>query len=194
MARRAADREATRRRIIDAAIDLHARRGSRATSWDDIAEVAQVSRATVYHYFGSLRTLIPACAQVAFELAEVPTLEEAANGFADLSDPRRRVSRLVFETCKCYAAGADWLRAAWRERDLVPEMAEAVTRLQKARDILIAAAVAGSGVSRDARRALGALLDFSFWDSLEREGIPRGRIAHHIDALASKLITAKEQL
>jgi len=193
MDRRTAATEATRGRIVDAAIRLHVQRGTRATSWDDIAEAAQVSRATVYHHFPSLKELIPACARVAFDLAEVPSLEQAAMGFSDLSDPRRRVSRLVRETCKCYAAGADWLRAAWRERDLVPEMADAVARLQKARDVLIAAAVSGAGIGRDDQRTLAALIDFPFWDSLDREGMARTRIAERIEGLALKAIVTKER-
>lgn len=184
---------ATRGRIIDAAIRLHAQRGTRATSWDDIAVAAQLSRATVYHHFPSLETLIPACARVAFDLAEVPTLEQAANGFSDLPGPYKRMSRLIRETCKCYAAGSGWLRAAWRERDLVPEMADAVARLQRARDVLLTAAISGAGIGRDARRTLAALIDFPFWDSLDREGVAETKIAHHIQRLALTVIGRKEK-
>lgn len=174
----------TRRRIVDAAIRLHADRGTAATSWDDIAADAGVSRATAYHHFPSLQELIPACAQVAFELAEVPSLEQAAERFADLEQPAERMRRLIVETCRCYAAGSPWLRAAWRERDLVPAMAKAVARLQDARDVLISAALAGSGAGRESRRTLAALLDFPFWDALDREGVPRQRIPRHIESLA----------
>jgi AcrR family transcriptional regulator len=179
---------ATRRKIVDAAIRLHAARGTTATSWDDIAEVAEVSRATVYHHFPSLEELIPACAKVAFDLAEVPSLEQAAKGFEELRRPRDRVAKLVRETCKCYAAGAGWLRAAWRERDLVPQMDRAVARLQKARDVLIEAAVGGSRTNRVGRGTLAALLDFPFWDSLDREGLTHMRIADQIEMLALQIV------
>jgi AcrR family transcriptional regulator len=190
--RRAAS-AATRRKIVDASIRLHAARGTTATSWDDIAEVAEVSRATVYHHFPSLEELIPACAQVAFDLAEVPSLEQAAKGFEDLRRPRDRVAKLARETCKCYAAGAGWLRAAWRERDLVPEMGGAVARLQKARDVLIEAAVGSSRTNRVRRGTLAALLDFPFWDSLDREGLQHTHIADQIEMLALQIVDQGRQ-
>src|ERR671936_2931676 len=112
----------TRRRIVDAAIALHAHQGALRTSWDEIAAEAGLARATVYQHFPSLAQLIPACAQVAFDLAEVPTREAARARFARMRSPRQRLTYFVEESCRCYAASAKWLRAAWRERDLVPPM------------------------------------------------------------------------
>src|SRR5579859_2056488 len=142
----------TRRRIVVAAAHLQARKGALRTSWDEIAEEARVSRATVYHHFPSLAELVPACAQLAFDLAAVPTKEEAATRFADLPTPRRRLQHFVEETCRCYAAGAFWLRAAWRERDLVPEMGVAVRRLQKSLRVMLDAAIEGAHVAKDDRQ------------------------------------------
>lgn len=178
----------TRRQIVDAAIRLHGRQGSARTSWDDIALEAGVSRATVYQHFPSLETLIPECSRVAFDLAEVPSLEQAAGSFGDVDTTDERVHRLIHETCKCYAAGATWLRAAWRERDLVPAMNMAVRRLQQTRDVLVSAATQGLVLDRDQVRTVGALLDFAFWDSLDREGMSRRRIPDHIEALVRDLI------
>ncbi len=53
----------TDRRIVAAAIGLHAERGVVDTSWQDIAERADVSPVTVYRHFRSLSELIPACAR-----------------------------------------------------------------------------------------------------------------------------------
>src|SRR5579864_4623307 len=132
MANRIASVDETRRRIVDAAVRLHTRRGTAETTWDDIAAAARVSRATVYHHFSSLDELVPACAQAAFDMIEVPTREEAAARFAQLGSPSARLAHFIRESCRCYAAGAGWLRAAWRERDLVPPMGSAVKRLQRA--------------------------------------------------------------
>jgi len=77
--------DATRRRIVDAAIALHARHGVLATNWEEIAERAGVSTATVYRHFPSLEELIPACARSAFEAgAQLPSPEQAATAFARL--------------------------------------------------------------------------------------------------------------
>ena len=188
MAKRSAGVEATRRRIVDAAVRLHARRGSLRTAWDDIAAEARVSRATVYHHFPSMDELVPACAQVAFALIEVPTRSAAAARFAELATPADRLAHFVGESCRCYAAGAGWLRAAWRERDLVPPMDAAVRRLQRALHVLLDAALEGVKISREQHQVLVALLDFPFWDAMDAAGVPRKRIGGRILKLAKAVI------
>src|SRR5438477_12380561 len=61
MTRRAAANAETRRRIVDAAIALHAEKGVLGTSWPDIAKRADVALGTVYRHFPSLDQLVPAC-------------------------------------------------------------------------------------------------------------------------------------
>src|SRR2546429_9333633 len=61
MTRRAAANEETRKRIVDAAIALHAEKGVLGTSWPDIAKRADVALGTVYRHFPSLDQLVPAC-------------------------------------------------------------------------------------------------------------------------------------
>src|SRR5207249_7892147 len=92
----------TRQRIIDAAISLHAQRGVIATNWEEIAEGAGVSTATVYRHFPSLGELVPACARTAFEAASLPTPAQAAAAFAGLTRPAPRIERLIRESCRCY--------------------------------------------------------------------------------------------
>lgn len=188
MASRSAAVRATRRRIVDAAVHLHARNGALRTTWDDIAASARVSRATVYHHFPSLDELVPACAQVAFDLIDVPTPEDATARFARLRSPRQRLAQFIREGCRCYAAGAPWLRAAWRERDLVPSMGAAVRRLQRALAVLLDAAVDGLEIDAGRRAVIVALLDFPFWDALDAGGVPRARIPEEILMLAEAVI------
>ena len=49
--RRERQREMMRRRVYEAAVSLFAQNGYNATSYDDIAEKADVARATVFNYF-----------------------------------------------------------------------------------------------------------------------------------------------
>jgi|SRR5579859_92610 len=188
MATRNASVEATRRRIVEAAVRLHAIRGAVRTAWDDIAAEAGVSRATVYHHFPSLDDLVPACAQVAFDLIEVPTPQAAAARFAQLSTPTQRLAHFISESTRCYESGAPWLRAAWRERDLVPAMGEAVKRLQRGLRVLLDAALEGVAIDRQSRQVLISLLDFPFWDALDGAGMPRERIGDQISKLAETVI------
>lgn len=184
MASRSTSVESTRRRIVDAAVSLHAQRGTSATTWDDIAAAAGVSRATVYHHFSSLDELVPACAQAAFDLIEVPTRQEATARFAALGSPEARLAHFVAESCRCYATGAGWLRAAWRERDLVAPMGAAVRKLQRALSVLLAAALEGAGLEDRDSEVVAVLVDFPFWDSLDRAGVPRDEIPERIVRLA----------
>ena len=188
-ARRAAS-DATRHRIVAAAVKLHAEKGALATGWDEIAVAAGVSRATVYHHFPSLESLIPACAQLAFDLIEVPTPEAAARHFASLPGPDARLADFVIESCRCYAAGAGWLRAAWRERGVVPAMDAAVSRLQRGLGVLLDAALSGVEVGVESRRVLVTLLDFPFWDGLDQAGVLRDRIPVRVLELAESAIKA----
>src|SRR2546423_15322144 len=61
MTRRAAANAETRRRIVDAAIALHAEKGVLGTSWPDIARRADVALGTGYRHFPSRDQLVPAC-------------------------------------------------------------------------------------------------------------------------------------
>jgi AcrR family transcriptional regulator len=182
--------EATRHRIVAAAAVLHAERGVLTTGWDEIASAAGVSRATVYHHFPSLEALIPACAQLAFDLIEIPTPEMAGRKFAELPGPGERLAAFVHESCRCYAAGAGWLRAAYRERALVPPMEAALSHLERALPVLLDAALAGVELGIETRRVLMTLLDFPFWNALDQAGVLRDRIPIRILELAESTIKA----
>ena len=54
MTRRAASRNETRNRIVEATAKLHGERGVLGTTWQDIAREADVSVSTVYAHFPSL--------------------------------------------------------------------------------------------------------------------------------------------
>ena len=178
--------EATRQRIVDAAIKLHARRGIMATNWQEIAAEARVSPATVYRHFPSLDELIPACARTAFEAgARLPTAAEAAAAFANLPNAFQRLELLIRESCRCYELGAGWLAAARREAKTIPALDRAVRLQDRALDLLIAAALADVRVDRESRALVKALIDFPFWSALIDAGIDPQKIPRVICELAA---------
>jgi AcrR family transcriptional regulator len=61
-----ADADATRRRMLDAAVELFAERGLGSTSVRDVAGAAGVSLAMVSHYFGSKDELYDACVDATY--------------------------------------------------------------------------------------------------------------------------------
>src|SRR2546423_7653847 len=59
--RRAEQQEQTRRRIVEAAIELHRTKGPGRTSLSDVARLAGVQRHTLYRHFPDERELGLAC-------------------------------------------------------------------------------------------------------------------------------------
>lgn len=63
-------------------------------------------------------------------------------------------------------------------------MGVAVRRLQRALSVLLAAALEGLDLGEHDREMVAVLVDFPFWDSLDRAGIPRDVIPARILDLA----------
>src|SRR5207244_2713395 len=93
MTRRAAASAETRRRIVDAAIALHAEKGVLGASWPDIAKRADVALGTVYRHFPSLDQLVPACTSENAVRMRPP----GATLLQGLTRPEERIRRFVEE-------------------------------------------------------------------------------------------------
>ncbi len=174
----------TRQRIIDAAISLHAQRGVIATNWEEIAERASVSTATVYRHFPSLGELVPACARTAFEAgARLPSPAQAAAAFAGLTRPAPRIERLIRESCRCYELGAGWLAAARRDAKSVPALDRAVRLQERVLGVLIQAALGDAFVDAQTMSVIKALIDFPFWKALTDAGVAAEKVPRVINDL-----------
>ena len=174
----------TRQRIIDAAISLHAQRGVIATNWEEIAERAGVSTATVYRHFPSLGELVPACARTAFEAgASLPTPAQAAAAFARLTRPAPRIERLIRESCRCYELGAGWLAAARRDAKSVPALDRAVRLQDRVLGVLIQTALGDAFVDAQTMSVIKALIDFPFWKALTDAGVATETVPQVINDL-----------
>lgn len=170
MRARAASAEATRERVVDAAMGLHAARGVRTTSWQDIATEAGVSTATVYRHFPASSDLIRACARRVFDLVRPPTIEEASTQFALIDDAADRFAHLARESAHCYQRGEGWLHAAHRERDFDADLEAAVALIQGTLHVLVEAA-ARTRLDSAAHATLFTLCDFPFWKALVDRGL-----------------------
>jgi len=179
----------TRQRIIDAAISLHAQRGVIATNWEEIAEAAGVSTATVYRHFPSLGELVPACARTAFEAgASLPTPAQAAAAFAGLTRPAPRIERLIRESCRCYELGAGWLAAARRDAKSVPALDRAVRLQDRVLGVLIQTALGDAFVDAQTMSVIKALIDFPFWKALTDAGVATETVPQVINDLVRSLL------
>lgn len=163
MGKRAAATAETRRRIVDAAHQLHIEQGVAATSWDDIAARAGVGVGTVYRHFPSLDELVPACGAVVAEVVALPAPEAVAAAFDAADD---RVETLVREVFRIYERAAPELRVARAEPDVHPAVQRGADALEATLGLLIETADIGTD-----RRVVRGLLDLGTWESLRQQGL-----------------------
>src|ERR1700683_1268234 len=69
-----ADADATRQRMLSAAVELFADHGRSGTSIRDVAGAARVSLAMIHHYFGSKDELYDACIDATY--AELSAMKD----------------------------------------------------------------------------------------------------------------------
>src|SRR2546425_10174924 len=89
--KRAEEAEATRRRIVEAAVSMHTTIGPARTSLSAVAERAGVSRPTLYRHFPDLPSLFAAC--TAHGQAADPMPDPSA--WLNLGRPRERLLRAL---------------------------------------------------------------------------------------------------
>jgi AcrR family transcriptional regulator len=170
---RAAAEEATRLRIIDAAIDLHGTTGPARTTISAIAERAGVRRATVYRHFPDERALFLGCSGTWAERNPVP---DPATWTA-IADPAARLEAALEALYGWYEQVEPMLTKVLRDMDAVPVIEE----MQTGRRAYLAAVedglASGWGVRGRAatrlRAAIALALDFFAWRTLHERGLGR---------------------
>src|SRR3954447_6211134 len=85
--RRAEQQAETRRKIVEAAVDLHTSIGPAATTVSMVAERAGVQRHTFYAHFPDERSLLMACSGLALERDPLPD----AAPWRSIDDRRERL-------------------------------------------------------------------------------------------------------
>ncbi len=127
----AADAEATRARILHAALKLVSERGIEGTSIRDVAAGAKVSLATVLHYYGSKEGLYDACIRAMYiELEALREVLFASVSSTDLDGLIRDVVHAAVDFVRTHRAAHQILlrdvldeggmRAEYREKYLKP--------------------------------------------------------------------------
>lgn len=186
MSKRAAAREETRRRIVEATAKLHGERGVFGTSWRDIADEADVSVATVYSHFPSLDELLPACGQLVMEHARPPSLEAVRDVVGDADDLRERLSRVAHELFAFYERGGPHLEVDAREREL-PGMREWEESQRATVLAFVREALGRHGGARKAR-VVSAFYDLPTYTALRTRGVSPNRAADTVADLAACLV------
>src|SRR5215218_813597 len=170
MKKRAELQRETRRRIVEATVELHRTKGPANTTISEIAQRAGVNRLTVYNHFPDITDLLKACSRSWTERHPPPDPTQ----WAGVGDPQQRL-RTALEALYGFYARTEPMRAnVLRDAQTMPELAallegSVVPYLGAVRDLL----AEGWEVNDDRRKRLLATLklaiDFHTWRSLERE-------------------------
>jgi AcrR family transcriptional regulator len=163
--------EETRRRIIEAAMQLHAERGMLETSFQDVAHRADVALGTVYRHFRTLEELVGACGETFFAWLDLPDREEANARFRGARSRRERIERLVGEVAALYRPAAGAFLRVREARDEFRPVAEGHQRMEGAIDLLVEEALQPLRTTREQRRTVRALLDARIWTTLVDHGL-----------------------
>lgn len=170
MNERAERQRETRRRIVEAAVQLHGTVGPAVASISAIAEAAGVTRPTVYAHFPDLRSLFEACS--AHSMAADPPPDPAA--WTEESDPERRLRQALGHLYRWYRRNRATTENVLRDAETVPALAEAIepmrTYLATTTELLVAGWTRSPVRRRRVRLAVGHAIDFHAWRSLADRG------------------------
>jgi len=170
---RAQEMAATRRRITEAAIDLHGTIGPARTTMSAVADRARVERRTLYRHFPNEADLFDACSSHYFATHPWPGLD----GLWAIRDPRERLERGLDELYAYYERTEPMFSNVLRDAEFVDFARAAVAPLRDYLDEAAEALLAGRRARGRRRRLIEAAirhaLEFSTWRSLAANGIAR---------------------
>jgi len=170
MKNRAESQEATRRRIVEAAVKLHESPGPKHTTISAIAEAAGVQRLTVYRHFPDDTELFQACSSTWFERNRPPDPEL----WSSVADGLDRIGVALKALYRYYAGTAGMWTSLYRDLDEVealrPSMGSFAAYLDGVADGL-ARHIDPRGDNPDLGATLCHAVQFATWKSLDRIGL-----------------------
>jgi AcrR family transcriptional regulator len=166
MQKRAQHVEETRRRIVEAALELHELVGPARTSFSAIAERAGVERQTYYRHFPDERSLLSACSGLYMEQNPLPD----PGPWRRIEDPEQRLRLGLGELYAYYEANEAMFSSVLRDAEFHEVTREVVSqRIAPVLAGLGAALAAGWARGRRTRAAIDLAVGFHTWRSLARE-------------------------
>ena len=163
--KRAEDMAETRRRITEAAVELHGSVGPAHTTISAVAERAGVQRHTVYRHFPTEEDLFAACSSHYTSENPLPDL----SAWRAIDDPGERLATALDELFSYFERTEQMWTRVYRDLD-VPVVQTTMRSMAAYFDQVVAVLARG----RRRRRALTAALrhgtSFETWRSLVHEG------------------------
>ncbi len=184
---RARREQETRRRITEAALDLHRSVGPARTTVSDVAARAGVGRMTVYNHFPTDADLLASCS--GHFAAGHPLPDIAA--WRAIADPDARLAVALGELYAWYRETAETMGKVLRDAALIPALGEIMDRRWwPAVDAMVEALAGGRALrgtrARDLRAALRVAVDLRTWETLTGGGLDDRAAAR----LASRMVAA----
>jgi len=172
--KRAERQEETRRRIVEAAIELHRTKGPARTTFSDIAALAGVQRHTLYRHFRDEREMGLACSGLHFETNPPPDPAE----WAEIENPGRRLRVGLEALYAWYERNEDMFSCVFRDAEVDPVTRE-IVQLRGAEPMgrIRGALAEGLGDERPVQAALDLALDFHAWRRLWWSGLDAAQAA-----------------
>ena len=170
--RRAEQQAETRRRIVEAAIDVHSKVGPALTTFSMVAERAGVQRHTLYAHFPDERSLNLACSGLSMERDPLPD----AAPWRAIADRRERLRAGLRAIYGWYERNAELAACVLRdaERDA---LTREIMEMRFGPYIAAYHEVLGAKLSAKQRAVLGLALSFHTWRTLTRDGGLKSAIA-----------------
>jgi len=182
--KRAEQQAETRRRIVEAAIELHGTVGPANTTLSMIAERAGVQRHTLYAHFPDERSLSLACSGLHFERQPMP----AAAAWRDIRDQRERLTTGLRAIYDWYERNEALVACVVRDAEIHPLTRE-IVELRFAPFMIAWNEVLGAKLTAKQRAMLQLALSFHTWRTLARDAGLKQAAA--VDAMVQAIESAK---
>ena len=167
---RLAAADEARRRIVEAAAELHSKHGGHATSHAMIARKAGVSIPTVYKYFPSGNDLIPACTGLIAGRAPLQLDDRLFDAAPRVPERIRLLARSLFRLHEYFAP---WLRFGAADAAAFPALRSFFEQGHQGQLKLIRRALSPGGRGAPAESLVllvQVLLDYPTWKTLTAAG------------------------
>lgn len=178
LGQRAQNQAATRRRIVEAAVDLHSSLGPARTTVAQIAEKAGIQRHTYYAHFPEEKDLFLACSGLALERSPLPDVE----AWAALPPGGARLRHGLGQLYDWYGRNAEMTACVLRDAE-VHALTGEIAALRMGPTFARAAELLGDGLSGRARVLLAVAIGFGCWRTLAESDTPESAAALMTDAI-----------
>jgi AcrR family transcriptional regulator len=162
--RRAESQAETRRKIVDAAVELHSTIGPARTTISMIAEKAGVQRHTLYSHFPDERSMLLACSGHTLEQDPLPDAE----AWRAITDPALQLQTGLSAVYDWYARNESLVACVLRDAEHYQPVRE-ISAERYGPSIGAWHTVLGAALTDAQRAMLAVALSFHTWRTLTRE-------------------------